>query len=92
MAFTGRADIRAGTTENSVAASGGGGGGGDIEKVQGHAGIGRVPVFEGLTEQKFMDSSPDEMAGSCDVIFSALPHGVAMDFVPHFLKCGAKKS
>lgn len=48
------------------------------------------PCFEGLTEKKFTDSSPDEIASMCDVIFSALPHGVAMDFVPKLLKSGKK--
>lgn len=48
------------------------------------------PCFEGLTEQRFRDSSPDEFAPLCDVIFSALPHGVAMDFVPKLLKSGKK--
>lgn len=48
------------------------------------------PCFEGLTDKQFTDSSPDEFAPKCDVIFSALPHGVAMDFVPKLLKAGKK--
>ncbi len=48
------------------------------------------PCFEGLTNIKYIDASAEEIASSCDVIFSALPHGVAMDFVPKLLKSGKK--
>ena len=48
------------------------------------------PVFEGLTDRKFMDASPHEVAGLCDVVFFALPHGVSMEAVPLFLEAGKK--
>lgn len=48
------------------------------------------PCFEGLTDIKYVDASAEEIASACDVIFSALPHGVAMDFVPKLLKSGKK--
>ncbi|MEA1935201.1 MAG: N-acetyl-gamma-glutamyl-phosphate reductase [Thermodesulfobacteriota bacterium] len=48
------------------------------------------PVFEGLSDMKFIDASPDDVADLSDVVFLALPHGVAMEAVPLFLKTGSK--
>lgn len=48
------------------------------------------PCFEGLTAIKYIDASAEEIASVCDVVFSALPHGVAMDFVPKLLRSGKK--
>lgn len=48
------------------------------------------PCFEGLTKIKYIDASAEEIASACDVVFSALPHGVAMDFIPKLLKTGKK--
>ncbi|MHB8907807.1 MAG: N-acetyl-gamma-glutamyl-phosphate reductase [Syntrophales bacterium] len=46
------------------------------------------PVFSGLTDLVYTDTSPDEMAGLADLIFLALPHGVSMEVAPFFLKAG----
>ena len=48
------------------------------------------PVFEGLSDMKFIDAAPDDVADLSDIVFLALPHGVAMEAVPLFLKAGSK--
>jgi N-acetyl-gamma-glutamyl-phosphate reductase len=48
------------------------------------------PAFEGLVSERFMDASPDDVADISDVVFLALPHGVAMEVVPIFLRAGKK--
>ncbi len=48
------------------------------------------PAFEGLLDARFTDASSEEVAGKCDIIFSALPHGVAMNIVPELLKGRSK--
>lgn len=48
------------------------------------------PCFEGVTDLKYIDASAEEISSACDVVFSALPHGVAMDFVPRLLRSGKK--
>ncbi|MEA3471783.1 MAG: N-acetyl-gamma-glutamyl-phosphate reductase [Thermodesulfobacteriota bacterium] len=48
------------------------------------------PVFRGLTDIKYIDASPERVAGLCDVVFLALPHGEAMAVVPVFLEEGKK--
>lgn len=48
------------------------------------------PVFGGLMNLAFINSSPEEVADCADVIFLALPHGISMDVAPIFLKAGKK--
>ena len=48
------------------------------------------PVFVGLTNLQFVDASPEDMAGTADIVFLALPHGVSMAVAPIFLKAGKK--
>jgi N-acetyl-gamma-glutamyl-phosphate reductase len=48
------------------------------------------PVFRGLTDLKYIDASPERVAGLCDIVFLALPHGEAMEVAPSFLKEGKK--
>jgi N-acetyl-gamma-glutamyl-phosphate reductase len=48
------------------------------------------PGFFGLTDLKFMDTPPGEMAHGSDVIFLALPHGVSMQVAGGFLNAGKK--
>ena len=36
------------------------------------------PAFAGVTDLKFVDSSPKNLISSCEIIFLALPHGEAM--------------
>lgn len=48
------------------------------------------PVFEGLTDLRYMDASPQEVAKISDVVFLALPHGEAMAAAPPLLEAGKK--
>lgn len=48
------------------------------------------PVFKGLTDKKYIDASPEDVASLCDVVFLAVPHGEAMEVAPLFLKEGKK--
>ena len=48
------------------------------------------PAFEGLLDARFTDASAKEVSGKCDIIFSALPHGVAMNIVPELLNGRSK--
>lgn len=48
------------------------------------------PHFEGLTDLKFTELSPQETAEMADVIFLALPHGSSMEIAPILLKAGRK--
>ena len=46
------------------------------------------PKFRGLTDAKFVESTPDTVAG--DVVFLALPHGVAAEYAVALLARGKK--
>jgi N-acetyl-gamma-glutamyl-phosphate reductase len=48
------------------------------------------PLFRGLTDAEYMDASPEDLAGSCQVVFLAVPHGEAMEVAPLFLESGTK--
>ena len=48
------------------------------------------PGFQGLTEMAFSDSSPEETAALCDIVFLALPHSVSMKAAPVFHGAGKK--
>lgn len=48
------------------------------------------PAFAGMTDLRFVDSSPDQVGSSCDVVFLALPHGEAMAVAPAFIQAGIK--
>lgn len=48
------------------------------------------PTFAGTTDLRFVDSSPQQLVSSCDVVFLALPHGEAMPVVPAFVAAGVK--
>lgn len=48
------------------------------------------PAFAGLTDLVYSDSSPEALADLTDIVFTALPHGVSMEFVPQFLSAGRK--
>lgn len=48
------------------------------------------PVFEGLTELRFIDASAQEVAELSDAVFLALPHGEAMTVAHTFLDAGKK--
>ena len=48
------------------------------------------PSLYGLTNLKYQNSSPEEIANICDVVFLALPHGVSMTIAPVFIAAGKK--
>jgi N-acetyl-gamma-glutamyl-phosphate reductase len=48
------------------------------------------PSLYGLTSLKYQNSTPQEMAGTCDIVFLALPHGVSMTVAPVFIAAGKK--
>jgi len=48
------------------------------------------PVFEGLTDLRYIDASIDDIADLSDFVFLATPHGEAMDVAPIFLEAGKK--
>ncbi|MDD5712660.1 MAG: N-acetyl-gamma-glutamyl-phosphate reductase [Smithellaceae bacterium] len=48
------------------------------------------PHLTGWTKLSFIDASPAEVAGNSDVVFTALPHGAAMEVVPFFVEAGKK--
>jgi N-acetyl-gamma-glutamyl-phosphate reductase len=48
------------------------------------------PSLYGLTSLKYQNATPADIAGKCDVVFLALPHGVSMEIVPAFIAAGKK--
>ena len=48
------------------------------------------PIFRDLTDLEYIDASPERVAGLCDVVFLAVPHGEAMAAAPAFLEAGKK--
>ena len=42
--------------------------------------------LSGLIDLSFENPSPSEIADACDLVFTAVPHGAAMDIVPALLK------
>jgi len=48
------------------------------------------PSFTGLTELSFTDLKPQQLAENVDIVFLAVPHGVAMDFAAAFLETGRR--
>ncbi|MEE9911894.1 MAG: N-acetyl-gamma-glutamyl-phosphate reductase [Deltaproteobacteria bacterium] len=48
------------------------------------------PSLLGLTPLAYSNAAPEEIAGLCDVVFLALPHGVSMGIAPVFIRAGRK--
>lgn len=48
------------------------------------------PVFAGLTDLRYLDAAPEDVADLADFVFLAMPHGAAMEVVPVFLEAGKK--
>lgn len=48
------------------------------------------PSLAGLTTLAYSNATPEELAGLCDVVFLALPHGVSMEIAPVFIGAGKK--
>lgn len=46
--------------------------------------------LRGMIDLRFEAPSPAEIAGRCDLVFTAVPHGTAMDWVPELLDNGSK--
>ncbi|RMF90906.1 MAG: N-acetyl-gamma-glutamyl-phosphate reductase [Methanobacteriota archaeon] len=47
------------------------------------------PNLRGVLGIEFEDLPPEEVAGDCDLLFTAVPHGAAMDIAPRALDAGA---
>ncbi len=48
------------------------------------------PHLKSFTDLKFQNLDAGEVAGQCEVVFTAVPHGTAMDVVPQLLEAGIK--
>jgi N-acetyl-gamma-glutamyl-phosphate reductase len=48
------------------------------------------PAYKGICDTILSDCSPSEMASFCDVVITALPHGVSSQVVPVLLDAGVK--
>ncbi len=48
------------------------------------------PVFKGICDMQLAAVDIDKMAASCDLVITALPHGVAAEYVPRILERGIK--
>lgn len=48
------------------------------------------PNIRGQTTLKFIKSDPSKVAGLCDVLFVATPHGISSSFIPQILSSGIK--
>lgn len=48
------------------------------------------PAYRGICDTVLSDCSPAEMATDCDVVITALPHGVSSQVVPILLGAGVK--
>jgi len=46
--------------------------------------------LSGLTDLAFVDPPLSGIASACEVVFTAVPHGAAMDIVPELLTCGTR--
>ena len=44
----------------------------------------------GLIDLDFTNPSPEEVADACDIVFTAVPHGAAMEIVPELLDWGTR--
>lgn len=47
--------------------------------------------LKGFCDLKFTEASTEDLAKNCDVVFLAVPHGTAMDYVPDLLNLGKCK-
>ncbi|MHC1594422.1 MAG: N-acetyl-gamma-glutamyl-phosphate reductase [Methanotrichaceae archaeon] len=48
------------------------------------------PHLRKITSLSFESPSVEDISGRCDVVFTAVPHGTAMDWVPDLLDAGVK--
>ena len=48
------------------------------------------PHLKSIYSQSFEALSGEEVAKRCDIVFTAVPHGTAMDWVPELLDAGTR--
>ncbi|MEM2440372.1 MAG: N-acetyl-gamma-glutamyl-phosphate reductase [Candidatus Bathyarchaeia archaeon] len=48
------------------------------------------PNLRGITQLKFIPYNLSEIKNNCELVFTALPHGTAVKFVPELLEAGLK--
>lgn len=48
------------------------------------------PAFRGLVDLPLTEADPDDLANSCDIVVTALPHGVSAAFIPGLLDRGLR--
>jgi len=48
------------------------------------------PNLRGQTGLKFVKSEPEKIAGECDLLFVATPHGVSSSFMPQIIEAGLR--
>ncbi len=48
------------------------------------------PNLRGITQLKFIHYDLSDVKESCDLVFTALPHGTSVNFVPELLEAGLK--
>ncbi|MEM1539786.1 MAG: N-acetyl-gamma-glutamyl-phosphate reductase [Candidatus Bathyarchaeia archaeon] len=48
------------------------------------------PNLRGITQLKFIHYNLSEIKNNCELVFTALPHGTAVKFVPELLEAGLK--
>ncbi len=48
------------------------------------------PAFRGLVDLPLTEADPDTLAESCDIVITALPHGVSATFIPGLLDRGLR--
>lgn len=48
------------------------------------------PNLRGLTDLRFTDTNPDEISRKCDIVFTAVPHGLSVKIVPKLLELGLR--
>jgi N-acetyl-gamma-glutamyl-phosphate reductase len=48
------------------------------------------PHLAGVLDLKFENVNAKDLAKKCDAVFTAVPHGTAMEYVPELIKGGAK--
>ena len=48
------------------------------------------PNLRGVTDMQFVGNDLSKVSGGADLIFTALPHGESMKFLPELIKTGVK--
>jgi len=48
------------------------------------------PNLRGLTDLRFTDLAPEQIASKCDLVFTAVPHGESVKIMPRLIESGLK--